>query len=350
MNSGIFSPIIPKNKPISTTHSKNFYSPSFQKNAKISSQIRCKSSSNLLTRYQGQIIDIFSKNLEYDAYISSLKNQLKQIKKERKQKEEELNNMKHKIVLLRKEENNSVLQCNRVKDTLKRLEINRIKNEEKINFQGLKKKKSFFCGKNHKTENLYQDCSKTLNTSTAAFTLKKNLSSSNLVSVSNSGGEYPFAIFSYSSMNKSKNKIFNQKQAQRTNKKKNIAIYDCDKMKFYYEKNLLSNYNNQNLLKNKCNKCSFKYNNLYKKKEEVKEIDNYNSYELNKTEKEKFKQILMIKLQEDEKEKKRIELELKKIQNEEYLLINQFNFDKYNNNEINEGAIACFDEEDKEKN
>ena len=138
----------------------NFNNENFQTSFNISKDVPSNISeidnTNYSTDYPLEIIDLDSISLEYDIYISSLKKQLTEEISKRKNAEIKKNLLKHKLNLLKEEEQTNLKKLNYIKNHFNKIIQQRKKIKSKIpnktSFnKNLKKKKS----KKSKIKNVY---------------------------------------------------------------------------------------------------------------------------------------------------------------------------------------------------
>ena len=207
-------------------------------------------------------------NDEYDLQISNLKTQLLFAKEERKKTENEFYLIKHRLTKLKNQEITNNLNFQNIKNRFKLILKNRLESNKKINDNYTK----------YQTKKL------------------KNLSPiiNNYFSISQKS-------------NNINNNIYNKnKNGKRQNKTHN---------------NFYSGLNNKIL--NEDN--SYKYDINNKNDNNINGKQNENDSNEEEIEKSIIKKKILEKLKEDQEEKRRIEEEIAKIEEEELLLINEFN-------------------------
>ena len=101
------------------------------------------SSPSLLTsaNFSNELTDI---NIEYENYISSLKQQLLFIKQENKKKQNEANSIKKRLNILHSQEEENLKQFQKIKDLIKKIKRNKLENE-KLNAKKYKYYKNNSC-------------------------------------------------------------------------------------------------------------------------------------------------------------------------------------------------------------
>ena len=108
----------------------NFSNYGFSKNN--TSNISETNNTNHLTDYPLEIIDLDSISLEYDIYILSLKKQLAQETAMRKQNQLKRNSLKHKLALLKEEEQKNLKKLNYIKNHFNKIMRERAKINSKM--------------------------------------------------------------------------------------------------------------------------------------------------------------------------------------------------------------------------
>lgn len=255
-----------------------------QNSAKVHKQNRYtstdKNKSNENYIYQKEIpvpdtnIDLYEMEMDYFSQITKLKEELQEAKNERKKKEEEAKNIKHRLTLLKNQEKSAFIQFQKVKQQINKILNNRKKNEEKI-------KQKFMNRKNNK---LSFDGSKT------SSSFKKNLSSSNLLKKGNKKN--------VSTMSNTQNNFFIPNYPFfKEDKEKSI-----DKQKLIDDQDKIMGINVT----------------------EIKDTIN------DENKKNKIRKHLIEKIKQDEVERQRLEKEIAKIEEEENKILNIFQMKRLN--------------------
>ncbi len=217
---------------------------------------------------------------EYDKYISNLKLKLSKEREESKKKEEEAMLIKHRLTLLKNQEQSKLLQMKKVKQNIDRIINNRKKTQEKLNEKLIEKKNS----KN------------SINTSWARATcqdsqINKKINCSSLSQKANR------------SINLKSNSQYNYRNL---NINDNEINYDLDK-------------NNESSGKKRKNEKNEKYS--IDNSDLNKRINNADLRLNSEENKQFFKLQLIEKLKKDEEEKKMLEKEIAEIEEEEKMLL-----------------------------
>lgn len=288
---------------------------------------------NFKIENQNDTVNTINRNTEYDLYISTLRKNFTQIKKLRKESEEKKIHMRHILRELKDKEKETLIEYHQVRERINRLLSRRlIKNEKEIK---LKLKPNGSTAQKIINENL--DISKSLNNtnSSTPYSIKKNMSSQNVINRNH--------ISEFSINNKRSNLVnlkslsncsLNQMQTQQKEKIKTHSKYN---------KKCFDNYIYKR--KGNLNECQKIKNYIHKRPkrgtkdvyENLKNCKNSNFYEYSKNnislssnlfnkEKKTFRDELIEKLKEDEEEKKRVELEIEKVEKEQFQLIHHFSF------------------------
>ena len=240
---------------------------------------------------------------------SNVKNKIKNIKKQE-------NNHLSKIKLLNynKSNNNPAqslsMQNNNQIDVLN---LNSLNEEYDAYILNLKEQLSMVKQERKKTENNYQIIKHRL-------TLLKNQEQT--ININFQNIKYRFKRI----LN---NRIQSQKKLQKSSSKKSFERSNISTSNYNNIKNYKNYFHISHTPKSSIN-LSRTYSNFTKKSNKKNSIDLSDKG----FEKGKLKQKLIEKLKEDEEEKKRIEEEIAKIEQEEYLLLKSFKIDKFDEKEL----------------
>ena len=150
------------NVPNNNTYNKNFTSNENNQNKK------CSINNNSET----EKLDLSIINEEYNNYIANLKQQISEAREVRKDTEYKAKILKHRLTILKNQEQKSLLEFKRIKSTLQNILKNRIESENRM-------KLSISLKKNHRRgqSNLFlnRTPSKTIKTNKSYFNCPRNL-------------------------------------------------------------------------------------------------------------------------------------------------------------------------------
>ena len=195
----------------------NFNNENFQTSFNISKDVPSNISeidnTNYSTDYPLEIIDLDSISLEYDIYISSLKKQLTEEISKRKNAEIKRNLLKHKLNLLKEEEQTNLKKLNYIKNHFNKI------------IQQRKKIKSKIPNKTSFNKNLKKTKPKNqkLKTSTSASCMTKASTSGKSLKPSISVSSINNSSFHYSINNKNESNV-NTVEANKNYEKQKIKL------------------------------------------------------------------------------------------------------------------------------